>query len=75
MDVLHGDDLCQFIQAVDILDLIQELHTAEEKGNKKIQPLRQNYTLLYFFLNMDSLESLHWFRSVKKQQWQIKSII
>lgn len=32
MDVLHGDDLCQFIQAVDILDLIQELHTAEDNG-------------------------------------------
>lgn len=30
MDVLHGDDLSQFIQAVHILDLIQELHTAEE---------------------------------------------
>lgn len=30
MDVLHGDELSQFIQAVHILDLIQELHTVED---------------------------------------------
>lgn len=30
MNMLHGYDLCQFIQAVDILDLIQELHTAKD---------------------------------------------
>lgn len=36
MDVLHGDDLSQFIQAVHILDFIQELHTAEEKFTKSL---------------------------------------
>lgn len=30
MNMLHGHDLCQFIQAVDILDLVQELHTAKD---------------------------------------------
>lgn len=41
MDVLHGDDLSQFIQAVHVLDLIQELHTVEENFKKKIRFLHQ----------------------------------
>lgn len=45
MDVLHGDDLSQFIQAVHILDLIQELHTAEEKFSKKSCKSKKKKTL------------------------------
>lgn len=33
MDVLHGDELGQFIQTVHVLDLIHELHTAQENTN------------------------------------------
>lgn len=30
VDVLHGDKRCQFIQTVDVLDFIHELHTEED---------------------------------------------
>lgn len=50
MDVLHGDDLSQFIQAVHILDLIQELHTVVEKIFKKSsQSKNAKYSEFYYF--------------------------
>lgn len=40
MYVLHGNDICQFIQGVDILDLIHELHTAEgDRATTTTKPL------------------------------------
>lgn len=36
VNVLHGHDLRQFIQAVDILDLIQELHAEIEIQQQRV---------------------------------------
>lgn len=33
--MLHGDELLQLLQAVDILDLIDKLHTGRERERKK----------------------------------------
>lgn len=68
MDVLHGDNRCQFIQAVDILDLVQELHTAETNGTRRVINVKYKAAALskFYLLNKDSLESLHRFLCFKK---------
>lgn len=33
LHVLHGDDLAEFLQGVNVPDLIHELHAAEDIGN------------------------------------------
>lgn len=39
--MLHGDELLQLLQAVDILDLIDKLHTGRERerGREAVPPL------------------------------------